>query len=78
MSIHSSSPQTESISQAHKVADVQEVDCCIVGGEPAGADPSSGSGATADSLYPVCSIIGATKHHQNLPLIISHLNFLHS
>lgn len=37
MSIHSSSPQTEPISQTHEIADVQEVDCCIIGGGPAGA-----------------------------------------
>jgi 2-polyprenyl-6-methoxyphenol hydroxylase-like FAD-dependent oxidoreductase len=37
MSIHSSSSQVESISQIHEVADVNEVDCCIVGGVPAGA-----------------------------------------
>jgi 2-polyprenyl-6-methoxyphenol hydroxylase-like FAD-dependent oxidoreductase len=37
MSIHSSSSQVEPISQIHEVTDVKEVDCCIVGGGPAGA-----------------------------------------
>lgn len=37
MSIHSSSSQVEPISQIHEVADVNEVDCCIIGGGPAGA-----------------------------------------
>ncbi len=36
MSVHFSSPQPESTSQTHEIVDVQEVDCCIVGGGPAG------------------------------------------
>jgi 2-polyprenyl-6-methoxyphenol hydroxylase-like FAD-dependent oxidoreductase len=35
--MYSSSPQTEPIFQTHEVADVQETDCCIIGGGPAGA-----------------------------------------
>lgn len=37
MSIQPSSSQAEPISQTHEVIDVKAVDCCIVGGGPAGA-----------------------------------------